>query len=66
MAAPAPDQLYRGVTRLFALVIAGVGVAIVVVTLIGGGGLTSFGFLIGVVFTVLGMGRLYLASRVAG
>ncbi len=66
MAAPAPDQLYRGVTRLFALLIAGFGVAIVIVTLANGGGLTSFGFLLGVVFTALGIGRLYLASRIAG
>ena len=66
MAEPAPDQLYRGVTRLFALVITGFGIVIVIVTLANGGGVASFGFLIGILFTALGLGRLYLASRIAG
>ena len=66
MAAPAPDQVYRGVTRLFAIVIIGFGVAILVVTLANGGGITSFGLLIGVLFTALGLGRLYLTTRAAG
>ena len=63
MAAPAPDEVYRGVTRLFALVIIGFGVAIVAVTLAHGGGVTSFGLLIGLVFTALGVGRLYLSLK---
>jgi len=63
MAAPAPDEVYRGVTRLFAVIILGFGVAIVVVTLANGGGVASFGFLIGIVFAGLGAARLYLATR---
>jgi hypothetical protein len=63
MAAPAPDQVYRGVTRLFALLIIGFGIAIVAVTVANGGGITSFGLLIGVVFTALGIGRLYLSLK---
>jgi hypothetical protein len=63
MAAPAPDEVYRAVTRLFALVIIGFGIAIVAVTLAHGGGVTSFGLLIGLVFTALGAGRLYLTLR---
>lgn len=63
MPAPAPDEVYRGVTRAFAVVIIGFGVAIVAVTLANGGGPTSFGLLIGVLFTALGAGRLYLALR---
>lgn len=63
MAAPAPDEVYRGVTRLFALVIIGFGVTIVAVTVANGGGVTSFGLLIGLVFTALGAGRLYLALK---
>ena len=51
MAAPAPDEVYRGVTRFFSVVIIGFGIAIVVVTLANGGGVTSFGLLIGLVFT---------------
>jgi hypothetical protein len=63
MPAPPPDQIYRGVTRLFAVVIVGFGLAIVAVTLANGGGVTSFGLLIGLVFVALGAGRLYLSLR---
>jgi hypothetical protein len=63
MAAPARDEVYRGVTRLFAVIIVGFGLTIIVVTLANGGGLTSFGLVIGIVFTALGAGRLYLAMR---
>lgn len=66
MATPAPDEVYRGVTRIFALVILGFGLTIMIVTLANGGGITSYGFLIGVVFTALGAGRLYLSLRKAG
>jgi hypothetical protein len=65
MAAPAPDEVYRGVTRVFAVIILGFGLAIIAVTLAKGGGVTSFGILIGVVFTALGAGRLYLSLRTA-
>jgi hypothetical protein len=60
---PAPDEVYRAVTRLFALVIVGFGLAIIAVTLVHGGGVTSFGLLIGLLFTALGAGRLYLSLR---
>jgi hypothetical protein len=65
MAAPAPDEVYRGVTRVFAVIILGFGVTIVAVTLANGGGVTSFGLLIGILFTALGAGRLYLSLRTA-
>jgi hypothetical protein len=63
MAAPAPDEVYRGVTRLFAAVILGFGVAILVVTLANGGGPLATGFLLGLLFVALGAGRLYLSLR---
>ena len=66
MPAPAPDEVYRAVTRLFAVVITGFGAAIIVVTLARGGGPTSFGLLIGLIFLVLGLGRLYLAVHRGG
>jgi hypothetical protein len=66
MAAPSADEVYRGVTRLFALIILGFGITIVVVTLASGGGVTSFGILIGLIFTGLGAGRLYLSLRKPG
>jgi multisubunit Na+/H+ antiporter MnhB subunit len=58
-----PDQLYRGVTRIFAVIIVGFGVAILVITLANGGGPLSSGFLIGLLFTALGVARLYLTMR---
>ena len=58
-----PDQLYRGVTRVFAVVIVGFGAAILVVTVANGGGPLSAGFWIGLLFTALGVARLYLALR---
>lgn len=60
--APA-DEVYRAVTRLFAVVIVGFGLAILIVTLANGGGPLSTGVLLGVVFCALGAGRLYLALR---
>lgn len=66
MATPAPDEVYRGVTRLFAVIIIGFGLAIVVVTLANGGGPASWGLWIGVLFTALGAGRLYLSLRPPG
>ena len=63
---PAPDEVYRGITRLFAVVILGFGIAIVVITLAEGGGPLSAGLLIGLLFSALGAGRLYLAMRGRG
>lgn len=63
MPAPPADEVYRGVTRLFALVIIGFGLAILVVTLANGGGPGAWGFWLGLIFTGLGAGRLYLSLR---
>jgi hypothetical protein len=60
---PAPDEVYRGVTRLFSIVIVGFGLAILVVTLANGGGPLSSGVVLGLLFCALGAGRLYLALR---
>lgn len=58
-----PDEVYRGVTRLFSVVILGFGLAILVVTLANGGGPLSTGFLLGLLFCALGGGRLYISLR---
>ena len=60
---PPPDEVYRGVTRVFAGVIIGFGIAIIIVTLANGGTGGSGGIWIGLVFTGLGLGRLYLSLR---
>ena len=51
-------RAYRLGIAVFAVVFVGIGVALLVVTSVHGGGL--FGYLIGVLFVALGVGRLYL------
>jgi hypothetical protein len=51
-------SFYRGATALFALAFLGIGIALLVVTAARGGGLV--GYLLGVLFVALGVGRLYL------
>jgi hypothetical protein len=51
---------YRALVTIFGVVAIGLGVAILVETAIQGGG---SGYLIGVLFMALGVGRLYLLHR---
>ncbi|HWH54498.1 MAG TPA: hypothetical protein VNT04_02875 [Gaiellaceae bacterium] len=51
-------NVYRGATALFALAFLVIGIALVVVTAARGGG--AVGYLMGVLFAALGLGRLYL------
>jgi hypothetical protein len=51
-------NLYRGGIAVFGVVFVGIGIALVAVTAARGGG--AFGYLIGVLFVGLGLGRLYL------
>jgi hypothetical protein len=50
-------------TRVFSVAILAFGLVIVTVTLANGGGPASTGFVLGLLFTALGAGRLYLALR---
>jgi hypothetical protein len=59
----APDEVYRAVTRLFAVVIIGFGLTILIVTIANGGGPAAAGFWLGLIFMGLGAGRLYLSLR---
>jgi hypothetical protein len=51
-------NLYRGGVAFFGVTFVGIGVALVAVTAAHGGAL--FGYLVGVLFIALGVGRLYL------
>jgi hypothetical protein len=53
-------KLYRGATALFALAFLAIGVALIVLAAFSGG---SAGYLLGVLFAALGLGRLYLLRR---
>lgn len=63
MSPPPPDELYRAVTRIFATIILAFGITIIAVTLANGGGLTSSGIWLGLLFLGLGGGRLYISLR---
>jgi hypothetical protein len=63
MPAPRSDEVYRGATRVMALVILFFGLLMVVLTLARGGGIAAMGLWIGLVFCGLGAGRLYLSYR---
>ncbi len=52
-------------TRILSTLIVLIGVAIVVRTLTAGGGPTSIGIVMGVIFVGIGIGRLYLLRRTA-
>lgn len=51
-------RVYRYGLAAFAVVFVGIGIALIAVTAAHGGG--SFGYLIGILFAALGVGRLYL------
>jgi hypothetical protein len=51
-------NLYRAGIAVFGVAFVGIGIALVAVTAARGGG--AFGYLIGVLFVALGLGRLYL------
>ena len=52
---------YRALVALFAVIFMAIGIALAVVTAIHGG--AAFGYLMGVLFLALGVGRLYLLRR---
>jgi hypothetical protein len=61
-----PEQLSEGyqlAVRIFAVIILGFGLAMLVVTLARGGGPASVGFLFGLIFCALGAMRLYLSLK---
>jgi hypothetical protein len=55
------NTAYRSLVVIFALIFMGIGIALVVVTAVHGG--AGFGYLMGVLFFALGVGRLYLLRR---
>jgi hypothetical protein len=57
------DRVYRGAVRAFSLVFVAIGLALLVVTLAGGGGPLSLGFLMGLAFVGVGAGRLWAGAR---
>lgn len=58
-----PRQAYRGGTLVLSLLMVLIGVALLVSTVIRGGGLLAVGVLFGVLFVAAGGARLWLLRR---
>jgi hypothetical protein len=62
---PEPRELHRQTTAVLSAVLVLIGVAMIVRTLVAGGGAGAFGLLLGVLFIAAGVGRIYLNNRMA-
>jgi hypothetical protein len=56
-------RLHRSSTLVLSAAMAIIGIALVVVTLVNGGGVLARGFIFGVLFALAGAGRLYFTWR---
>jgi hypothetical protein len=57
------ERLYRGSTVLIGSLMCVIGLALIVSTLARGGGPLAVGVVVGVLFSLLGAGRVFLAGR---
>jgi hypothetical protein len=60
---PEPRDIHRSATLVMSAVMLLLGLAIIVVTLVNGGGPLALGILMGVLFAGAGGGRLYVTWR---
>jgi hypothetical protein len=56
-------RIYRGAVRAFSFTFIAIGLAVFAATLAGGGGPASIGFLLGLAFVGVGVGRLWAGAR---
>jgi hypothetical protein len=59
------ERFYRGAVRGFSLVFIAIGLVVLIATLVNGGGPASVGFLMGIAFLAVGVGRFWLGSRMS-
>jgi hypothetical protein len=57
------EGFYHSAIRGFSLVFAVLGVALLISTFANGGGPASIGFILGILFLAVGIGRFWIASR---
>ncbi|HET7119694.1 MAG TPA: hypothetical protein VFI17_00420 [Solirubrobacterales bacterium] len=57
------ERIYRGAVRVFSLGFVAIGLLVLAVTLVNGGGPASLGFVMGIAFVGIGLGRLWAAAR---
>ncbi|WCB94684.1 hypothetical protein DSM104299_03423 [Baekduia alba] len=62
---PEPRDLHRQTTVVLSAILVLIGVAMIVRTLVAGGGAIAIGLLLGVLFIAAGLGRLYLNGMLA-
>jgi hypothetical protein len=60
---PQRRQIHRTSTRVMSILMIVIGIALVVRTIVAGGGAIATGVLLGVLFVAAGAGRLYLQFR---
>ncbi len=60
---PDPRQVHTATTRVLSFAMVAIGVALVVRTLVAGGGGLALGIVLGVLFVAAGGARLYLQAR---
>ena len=60
---PDPRQLHRRSVHLLSLAMIAIGVALVVRTIVAGGGPLAVGVLLGLLFVAAGAARIYLQGR---
>jgi uncharacterized membrane protein len=60
---PPPRQLHRNSTFVMSALMILIGIALLVRTLVAGGGALASGLLLGVLFVAAGAARIYLARR---
>jgi hypothetical protein len=58
------ERIYRGAVRALSVAFIALGLAVLVRTLVHGGGPASIGFLIGLAFVGIGIGRLWAGARI--
>jgi hypothetical protein len=57
------DRAYHSAIRAFSLIFVVVGLALLVTTFANGGSPASIGFILGILFVAVGVGRYWIASR---
>jgi hypothetical protein len=60
------QRVYQGAVRAFSFTFIAVGLGVLAVTLANGGGPASVGFLLGLAFLGIGIGRLWAGARMSG
>jgi hypothetical protein len=61
--APSGREVHRGGIEVLSVLLVLVGLALIVRTIVAGGGVGALGIVIGVLFVAAGAGRLWVARR---